>query len=150
MKDYNFNKLYKWIVDRVEKGNYYFIDELKPFIKQNDSYIYRGFSDINIKNNDCINIKWKSFSKKYDVAYDFATMSNVQGSKYIISINPNKLYIIELHDIYKYLKLNINYDLTSLEMMLINEEEIISMNNDFIISHIEYKNGLTSNYYNLF
>lgn len=134
-------KLYKWLINHLSNNNAVFIDELKPFIKQNQTPLYRGFSISQLQNNNQLDIYMKSFSSSFDTAYDFAQMSS-DAEINIVKINENCTPIIYLIDIYNVLKSQYSFD-PQIQLLLQNEKEYLIINHKLFIKPENSSKNLT-------
>ena len=118
-------KLYRWLIDHVAYNNTYYIDELAEYVTVNETPIYRGF-DVIETDGDKLFVKNKSFSKSYDVAYDFAQMS-FHKDCCIVKIDAYETEVVNVIDVYNDLKSEFSF--TDNETTMIhNEKEVITLN----------------------
>ena len=118
-------KLYRWLIDHVAYNNTYYIDELAPYVTVNEMPIYRGF-DVIETDGDKLFVKNKSFSKSYDVAYDFAQMS-FHKDCCIVEIDAYETEVVNVIDVYNDLKSEFSF--TDNETTMIrNEKEVLTLN----------------------
>ena len=134
-------KLYKWLINHLSNNNAVFIDELKPFIKENQTPLYRGFSINQLQNNNQLDIYMKSFSSSFDTAYDFAQMSS-DNEINIVKINENCTPIIYLIDIYNVLKSQYSFD-PQIQLLLQNEKEYLIINHKLFVKPENSSKNLT-------
>lgn len=117
-------KLYHWLIARIVYNDLYYIDELTEYTSVNETPIYRGF-DIIETTGDELFIQGKSFSKSYNVAYDFAQMT-LDSDCFIVQIDADTIKVINVIDIYNDLKSHFIFSDKETSMIL-NEKEVIAM-----------------------
>ena len=140
--------LYEWLLNHLSANNVGFIDELKPFIKTNQSPLYRGFSVNQLQNNNQLNIYLKSFSSSFDTAYDFAQMSSDSDIN-IVKIDEKTAPIIYLIDIYNELKNDFSFD-PQIQLLLQNEKEYIIVAYKLFIKPEKTSKNLTNKNINIY
>lgn len=140
--------LYEWLLNHLSANNVGFIDELKPFIKTNQSPLYRGFSVNQLQNNNQLNIYLKSFSSSFDTAYDFAQMSSDSDIN-IVKIDEKTAPIIYLIDIYNELKNDFSFD-PQIQLLLQNEKEYIIVAYKLFIKPENTSKNLTNKNINIY
>lgn len=117
-------RLYQWLIDRIMYNNSYYIDELEEYITLNETPIYRGF-DIIETTGDKLFIQNKSFSRSYDIAYDFSQMTP-DSDCYVVEIDTGKIKTIKIFDIYNDLKSDFIFK-DNEKTMIQSEKEVIAM-----------------------
>lgn len=140
--------LYEWLLNHLSANNVGFIDELKPFIKTNQSPLYRGFSVNQLQNNNQLNIYLKSFSSSFDTAYDFAQMSSDSDIN-IVKIDEKTAPIIYLIDIYNELKNDFSFD-PQIQLLLQNEKEYVIVAYKLFIKLENTSKNLTNKNINIY
>lgn len=140
--------LYEWLLNHLSTNNVGFIDELKPFIKTNQTPLYRGFSISQLQNNNQLNIYLKSFSSSFDTAYDFAQMTTDSDIN-IIKIDENTAPVIYLIDIYNALKNEFSFD-PQFQLLLQNEKEYIIVAYNVFVKQKQSSKNLTNKNINIY
>ena len=140
--------LYEWLLNHLSTNNVGFIDELKPFIKTNQTPLYRGFSTSQLQNNNQLNIYLKSFSSSFDTAYDFAQMTTDSDIN-IVKIDENTAPVIYLIDIYNALKNEFSFD-PQFQLLLQNEKEYVIVAYNVFVKQKQSSKNLTNKNINIY